>query len=224
MKKPSISINMFTEFSTSTDTRKLSIIKSQIKPSKFIIQRYASAKSSIKKYLKNVSDLNPIYEGIDKQINRQTTTNWQKNDRQVSIEALQKFVTLKIARALKGIKYEVIKPDVKLVNINDVDITVSPELIIKMFLDGKVVYGGIKIHIAKTKPFTSKQCSYAATVLCEYIKANVMKRGENVDPKLCLSIDVFGERIVPASEKYTEELNEIRELCLEVKKIWNKVA
>ncbi len=224
MSKPRLSLNQFTKFSIASEARKLSIIKDQLKPSKFMTQRYVSAKSSIRKFLIEGSDLNQIYEGIEKQIKRETKTDWQKNDRQVSIEALQKIVKIKVVRALKGIKFEVIKPEIKLIAINDVDITVSPELIIKMFVNGKIIYGGAKLHIAKTKPFTLKQCSYASTLLCEYIKTNIAKPGEIVDPKLCLFIDVFSERIVPASEEYVEELNEIRDLCLEVKKIWNKVA
>lgn len=110
MSKYHISINQLAEFVTASDAKKLTIVKNQLKPVKFLVPRYASAKGSIRKYLTNVNDLKPIYEGIKKQTDRQATTKWQLSDKQVSIEALEKFIELKVARALKGVKYQVIKP------------------------------------------------------------------------------------------------------------------
>lgn len=109
-------------------------------------------------------------------------------------------------------------------SIADVNVTVSPEIIIKVFIDDKIFYGGVKVHISKTKPFSIQQCSYSATVLAEYIKKNVAKENEMVDPQLCLSIDIFAGRIVAASEEYIEELKMVRQYCKEVKQIWDKVA
>jgi hypothetical protein len=56
------------------------------------------------------------------------------------------------------------------------------------------------------------------------MKTNVAKPSEIVDPKLCLCIDIFGERIVHASKEYIAELEEIRQFCEEIKEIWLKVA
>jgi hypothetical protein len=224
MKKPHISINQFAEFSAATEKRKQAIIKNQLKPVKFLVPAYASAKGSIRQYLKNVNDLSPIYEGLKKQLAREATTKWQAQDKRVSIEALQKFIELKIAKLFKGIKYEVVKPEIKLITMSDVDISISPEIIVRIFIDDKVIYGGVKVHISKTKPFTLKQCSYSATLLIEYIKNNIALKKEIVDPKLCFSVDVFSGRVVPASEQYIDQLKEIKSLLTQVKQIWEKVA
>jgi hypothetical protein len=174
----------------------------------------------MKKCLTVNGDLQPIYDGINVLMNRVPANKRQDDDRVASIEVLQRFVQMKLPDVLKTIKYTVIKPESKLLTIADVDIIVAPELIIKGELNGRTVIGGIKFHISKSKPFDYKQSLCVASIIHEYLKTKVAKDDEIVMPELCFSLDVFGERIVPAPTNTKKILTEVQDTCLSVKKTW----
>ncbi len=216
-----ISINQLAEFSAGTNSTKNRIIKQQMTPNRLLIPWYQSAKGSIKKYLKNVNDLTPLEEGLEKLRSKMPHTNRAKTDREVSIVAIEKLMQLNIQKLLKDIPYEIIKPEEKKINIRGVDISTSPEIIIKAQINGKTIYGGIKIHICKTKPFDNHQCQLVSAVLYEYIRKKICKKGEEAIPNLCLCIDIFGGRIVGTEKNNTPQLREINEICDEIQSIWS---
>ncbi len=218
-----ISINQFAEFSTATKAGKARIVKQQIKVDKRLIIWYQGAKGSIKRYLKDVNDLAPLQEEITRQQNKTVDTKHQRNDREVSILALQRMIEMNLSRLLGKVKYEVVKSEIKSININGVKITISPEVIIKVVIDGKVMYGGVKIHIGKTKPFNLEQCSYVAILLHDFL-LTIKNEGQEVLPQFCLCIDVFGNRIVSAKEIHHEESRKINVLCHEIIDLWDKAA
>jgi hypothetical protein len=215
-----ISVNQLAEFSASSDAAKARIVAQQVKPNGFLVPWYSSAKAAMRKYLINVRDTSPLQKAIEIQRKKVPATKRQKNEQTVSILALERFIEMKLHQLLKGIEYEIIKPERKAVIISDVNISVLPETVIRAKINGKIVLGGIKIHISKNKPFERKQCQYIAALVYQYIRENYAKSGEIVDPSLCISIDVFGDRIVSASKNRTTEIQEIKQICKEIKAKW----
>jgi hypothetical protein len=223
MNKPlRISVNQFATFMIASEKGKKSIVKQQLKPNPLLIPWYQSAKGSIKRYLANVKDTKPLIEGIDV-ISKKTPENKrQRSDKAVSIEALTKLIELKIAKHFKGIKYSLVKAQIKTVHIDGVEVSISPEGIFKIEMEGRIFWGAVKVHISKTKPFKSEQCRCVANLVFAYLKNNYAKRGETILPELCLCIDIFSERVVPALENDTITTKQIRSVCEELKKLWPK--
>lgn len=218
-----ISLNQFAEFSTATKAAKARIIKQQIKADKLLIPWYQGAKGSIKKYLKDVNDFAPIETELERQKTRSIETKRQRTDREVSIQALQRLIEMNLSRLFGNINYEVVKLEVKSIVVNGVQINISPEIVIKATIDGKVMYGGVKIHICKTKPFDLQQCNYVAILLHDFL-LKITGEDEHVLPQFCICIDVFGDRIVSAKEKHIKESREIRNICNEILEMWPKAA
>lgn len=220
MKKFYISLNQFAEFSSATEASKKRIIKQQLNPDKFLIPWYQLAKAAIKAFLSNVSDMAPIKKGIERLTVKVPTNGRQITDRKVSIEALNQITYLKFPDLLKDMKFEIVKPLKKAISINDLDIIIAPDVVLKGTLNGKKVYGAVKIHICKSKPFTHNQAEYVSALLYQYLKKEVMQHGEEVMPELCLCVDVFANRVSSHDKVHKSKITEIKSICHQIKTLW----
>ncbi|PWE00007.1 hypothetical protein [Marinilabilia rubra] len=220
MKECKISINQFANFSKSTKKGKKGIITRQLSPDLFRVPWYQLTKAKVKKSLEYKGDLQPIFDGINILKNRIPDTDRKKRDRQVSLEALERFVELQIPHYFKQLDFEVIKPKEKNLQFENVNFIISPDLVIKGNYKGKTIYGGVKIHISKSKPFDLQQSKLVSHLIYEYLKNEVAEHPSQVLPEFCLSIDVFGNRIVSADETDKTIEEEIKALCSEIKDLW----
>ena len=222
MNRYEISINQFADFSKATDNAKRRIISQQLEPNPFLVPWYQKTKSSLRKSFEQKGDLAPIYEGIQFLRQKKVTSQRQVTDRRVSIEALERFIAMKMPSILSDVDYEVIKPKKRTTTISDVEVIVAPDIVINGNIKGKDVLGGVKIHISKNKPFDLHQSKIVATTIHTYLLNEVAKDGVEVMPDLCLCLDIFGERIVSADNQNKELLKEIDNLCFEIKELYDK--
>lgn len=220
-EKVQISINQLADFFVGSEAAKMRIINQQKVPNPFRIAYYQLAKSRIRKALQENGDLNPVIEGIEELKRRKPTKKRQVSDRVVSIEALQRFLAIKLPKLLINTDYEIIKPKKKSIFINDVEIIVSPDVIIKGEADGHTFYGGFKIHISKSNVFNREQQSIVACSVYKYLIDEVAGKGEIVLPELCISLDVFGNGIVTTTSNLESALESIHLICEEIKQYWN---
>lgn len=219
-----LSLNQFAEYSGATVRGKVRIIKQQLNPNPFLIPWYQLSKARIRKSLELGGDLKPIYEGIEILLKRKPDNKRKQNDRQVSLESMQRFIEIKLPEILSKIDYEVIKPEKKTLNIGGVGIIVAPDLVIRGKLSERMVLGGIKIHISKNKPFDFRQSQFVAAIIKRYLEEEVAVNGDVVLPELCFSLDVFGERIVPAPSKAHIINHEIETICLSIIENWDEAS
>lgn len=217
-----ISLNQLADFSAGSEAVKKRIIGQQLKPNLFKVPRYQATKASIKKSISLKGSLDPIHETIKALEEKKTTTDWQLNDKKVSLEALQRFINIKVPSLIKKIDYAVFKPKKGTLEISDVDIIVSPEVVIKGKWQGQNILGGVKIHISKTKPFDLAQSKYVAAVIYKYLKDEVADKDDIVVPELCLCLDVFNGRLVPSPDLPEKFIADIKKLCGEIKLLWTK--
>ena len=220
MAKFYISINQLAEFSEATESSKKRIIKQQKTPSKFLIPWYQKAKGAIKKFFTDTKDYSPIENAIKELEAKVPINDRQRNDRTASIQALEVMKKIKLPKILSSLSYEVVTTDDKDIQINDVDVKIAPEIIIKARYKDEIIYGAVKIHICKGKPFNHVQCSYVAALLYRHLLKKVAKKDERVLPELCLCLDVFAERLVPAPENIAAVSSNIKVICGDIKRLW----
>jgi hypothetical protein len=215
-----ISVNQLAEFTKASAAGKARIVKQQIDVNKLRAFWYQLAKGRIKKYFYNVKDIEPILSGIKVLKSKQVSKKNQILDKNVSIEALERIIKLQIPELLKNIKYSIVKSEEKAVYVDGVSIHISPEIIIKAELNGKTCYGGVKLHVSKSKPFDPTQSSYVSLLLKKFIERHVANEPEIVIPELCFCLDVFSDRLTPApvdEQLYNEG---IKAFCAELRTIW----
>lgn len=222
MRGCNISINQLADFSNGTDAKKRSIIKQQKTPNSFKIAYYQLPKARIKKAMANKGNIQPVLDGINELKGRTPTKQRQINDRIVSLDAMQRFVSMQIPSLLKDYDYKVLKNiESKSTFIRGVEVIISPDLIIEIEINGKKYLGAIKTHISKGNAFDYKQQSYVASMLQKYLKTEIAKNGELVLPELCISIDVFGSGIVTSPEDISAKIRDIEVMCEEIRIMWD---
>lgn len=224
MSEYKISINQLANFSKSSEYKKRTIVKQQKNPPKVLVARYRLAKSRITKAIANYGNIQPILEGIEKLKNSNPEKDFGKNDKKVSIEAMERFIKMKLPDFLNNNVYEVLKsPKIKSFNVSEVEIIISADLIIKVFIDGQAFLGAVKLHISKGDSFDKEQSKYVTTCLYQYLDLLYENTGIIVLPDLCLSIDIFADSIVSAPKNIEKTLEEIETMCVEIKQIWPNV-
>lgn len=222
MKEVRISLNQLADFSKASEAKKRSIIKQQKTPNPFKIPWYQLTRSRIRQAIKRNGDLAPVIEGIKELLERKPEKPRQVNDRIVSIEALRRFVNIKLPSLLRDVPHEVVKRvDSKSIFVQGVEVIVSPDVIFRMKIDNQIYLGAVKVHISKGNVFDNKQSRYVSSTIYKYLKEVVAKKGEIVHKELCLSIDVFGERVIHAPRNLSKAINEIEVICEEVKSLWS---
>ncbi len=217
-----ISINQLADFSKGTEAKKKGIIKQQKSPNKLKVAWYQLAKARIKKSIAEKGDIQPILDGIEELKSRNLTKKRQINDRIVSLEAMERFIQMKLPTLFVNNEVTILKkPKIKSVIINGVEIIVSPDLIFKVNIDGTDYLGGVKIHISKHNLFDSRQQLYVSSAIHKYLDSVINDGNQVVLPELCLSIDVFRENITSAPQNVDLKIKDIEVICDEVKQLWS---
>lgn len=219
-----ISINQLVDFSKGSESKKKRIIRDQKKPDKFKISWYQTPRASIKKCLSNNGDRNYIIDGLERLKNKITDPDKprQLQNKSASIKAMQSFLRVEIPKILKNHKLTLIKkPKTKSFFVDGVEILVSPDLIFTMEYKGKVYMGGMKIHLSKGNIFEPRESKIVAAVIQSYLESISKEYKAEVLPELCMSLDVFDERIVSSPVEVEKYLDKIKFICNEVKRYWH---
>ncbi len=215
-----ISVNRIAEFPGATSKRKLKIIEEQKSPNKVKMFWYQLAKARIRKYFELKGDLQPLLDGIEQLKSRVPEKKNQKSDQMVSIEALQRFISMKKDNLLDGLEYEIYRPKEKHFTIYGLEIIVAPDIVFKAKIDNQIALGAIKFHISKSKPFDIHKSRRVSTTIHKYL-TSIAKENEIVIPELCICIDLFGERIVSAPDNLDVYSSELKLTCSEILNNWN---
>jgi hypothetical protein len=103
--------------------------------------------------------------------------------------------------------------------MNDVLVTISPDLIMKWEIDGIKYIGAVKFRLSQ-KPIEYSSGRNAAALLAHYLETSIAQSDEVVDNKHCLFVDVFAENVIPAPQDKSLSIKEISKACDEYSKLW----
>lgn len=223
MNNCEISVNQMAVFPGLTEAGKRRVIIQQLDPNRLKVARYQLSKSCFKKSIRKNGDLQPIYDGIKTLQDRQPSSKFQVQDRKVSIEALERFLSIQLPKIFLDVKFTILKPITKNIIISGVEVIVAPDVIVSGILSGKNIIGAVKFHISKNDPFDFNESKRVASTIHRYLHKEFHDDNYAILPELCCCIDVFSGRIVNASQLDRRTENEVDEICLEVKKVWDSI-
>lgn len=166
---PRVSINPLIEFMSASDRRKLSIVKNQKTPSTIRVAPYSIARAAIRNFVKEDFDYHRLIAAIEKLQKRDQSTQWRRQDTSNSIIALRHFMDMNFPTQLSRIKCTFAKSVIKDCYMNDVLITISPDLIMKWEIDGIKYVGAVKFRLSQ-KPIDYSSGRNAAALLAHYLE------------------------------------------------------
>lgn len=219
--QPRISVNKLGEYLVATPVRRRRIIKDQKRPSEVIVTRYRDAFEAMTAFLENGAiDDEIIYRALSNLTTKPVSTDFQEQDRNLSIEVLGKFLGLsdQFDFDRKQLRRGVNDPSQLL--ISNVSVSVRPDVIlIAPNISGKAKVGIIKLYLSKTFPLDDNSGVYIGALLQRYTSEFFRSDGV-IDHNLCRTIDVFAERIYYAPRAFRRRLNDIEAACEEINRAW----
>jgi hypothetical protein len=214
--KPRISVNKLAEYLYAKPARRRNILTELKNPQPFIVSRYADARTAITDYL-NSGDKS-IIENALKQLNqKETNSTFQVSDKKLSFEALKKVKVSAMLNTIIDMESTSISENT-LVEINGVDISVNPDLIIRHQKGQKNIIGGLKINIGKT-PMKNEAQQIVALLLEDFLQ-NKKSDDEIISHTICYSFDVFEDKLVPGSQSKKRRKDDVLAACSEILVLW----
>jgi hypothetical protein len=217
--KAKISANKLGEYIDSLPNRRRTIIRDQKYPKGYIVSRYSGAKKSIIDFfVKGKGDRKKIQSEIESLILKSyNNSKFKKQDNELSIKALEIFAKSNIpsVEAHETSKFE---SNLNKLQIEGVEVSVHPDILIKGSIRGKDFIGAIKVHISKGNPLNQSSGKYVAALIHNFLEKNNKTK---VKPDFCISLDIFTGQYFTATRSFKSLRKDIEAACAEIRLLWN---
>ncbi|GAB3953208.1 hypothetical protein GCM10028805_36410 [Spirosoma harenae] len=222
-KKPKISVNKLGEFVTATSIRQKSIVKDQSakRPPGIKAFRYTEARATCVRYFTESFDVSIIDKSIEDLKKKILKNKHDQNDQQASIESLNELKNIDLSH-FEGLSFSSFSGK-GIMDINGVDVSVQPDLILRGEYKKKKVIGAIKFHIKKTEILKPRSQAVIATILQQFIDKHVKAEEEKAVHNLMFSVDIFGGSIAAAPKSQAQILTNVDAACWLYKLIWHSL-
>ena len=223
-KKPRISVNKLAEYLEAASSRRKKIVFDAKYPQEFVTTRYKEAREHIKLYVSKTANEEEILAVIDGFNAAVADSDWQKQDNELSADVLGLMLDMDFG-SLNNFTITPFEADNDLLDIAGVDISVNPDLLIIREGVDETSVGAGKLHLSKTNQLSEESQKIVGVLLYRFAEDFIVPNIENglVNPKLCLSIDLFGQRIVCCPPSIKMRLRNIEDACQEIALWWSKL-
>ncbi len=219
--EPRISVNKLGEYLVAAPVRRRRIVTDQKRPSDFVVARYREATEAMTAFLESGAMDDAIIErAIDELASKPVSSDFQEQDRDLSIEALSSFLDMADNIVLEGLQCRRGENEPPRLSVAGVSVSVRPEIVlIGTNRSGATSVGLLKLYLVKTYPLTDEAGGYVGTVLHQYASDHLGSLG-GVDHRLCQTFDVFAQRVHTAPRSYRRRRNDIEAACQEIARAW----
>jgi hypothetical protein len=216
---PRISLNKLGEYLQATPIRRKSIVKDQKKPpGAGIVSRYGPVTVALREYFAypdrdfltgRITDLKADKSGSD----------WQKEDRHLSAQALERLVEMLDQVNLTGVKVVSFPTNTQLaLFVAGVKVSIRPDFLIVSEVDPAVAVGAMKLSHNKQNALQKSGCEYVATMLARFVRETFP--GAQVDLNKCLSLATPLKIVASAPKSYKARSEAIDAACEEIAGRW----
>ncbi|MDP2360629.1 MAG: hypothetical protein Q8O14_07735 [bacterium] len=221
---PRISVNKLGEYMVASAARRRGLVRDQKRPRDFIVARYSDAYTAIREFLvSGGADFSSLDRAISRLETASTTSEWQEQDRQLSIEAIEAFIDLSDSLDLANFRATATEGDAPQLTIAGVSVSVRPELLLQGTRpDGNSTAGAIKLCIAKNSPLGIDAGHYVATVVHQYL-TDCLRPAALLEPSACIVLDLFAREIYVAPRSFKRKRTDIEAACEEIARAWSAV-
>lgn len=218
-KDPRISLNKLGEYLEATAPRRRSILKDQKKPpGAGILAWYGPVNAALSEYFENPNQ-DFIKTRIEQLKADKSGTEWDRNNRTLSADALERMIDMLQQLDLQAVRIEPFSStNPYAILIAGVKVSVRPEFIVIRKSDD-VIVGALKISHTKQHSLSKSSCEYIATVLRRFLDS---LDDTAPDPKWCLSLSTPNKFVVCAPKAFKTREATIEVACEEIAAVWSK--
>jgi hypothetical protein len=216
---PRISLNKLGEYLQATPTRRKGIVKDQKKPpGAGIVTRYRPVAVALREYFAD-PDLDFLRRRIAMLRADNSGSDWQKEDRQLSAQALDRLLDMLEQIDLTGVKIIPFPADTQAaLFIAGVKVSIRPDFLIVSQADPQVAVGAMKLSHNKQNALQKNSCEYVATLLARFVRETF--QDAQIDLKMCLSLATPLKIVASAPKAYKATSEAIDAACEEIAGRW----
>lgn len=218
---PRISVNKLGEYLAVKAGRRRSILKDQKFPKDFLVPRYTEATAAMIRCVTEEDDGTLLSESISDLRGATPGTKWELGRTDSCIEALQSFEPILVRlnqQELEALS-DVSAQTGAILVINGLEISIRPEILVRR-TSTKPAVGYIKFYTVKGHQLDQDGRDYISTLIYQYA---LKEFGDEVDPKLCFLIDVFGQTISQPPKAFKQRMKDIEAACSEIVQLWSGI-
>jgi hypothetical protein len=227
---PEVSASLIAQYIRASPTRRKSIIRAAHFPKPPVIAQYDIAREGLVKFLtdetRNYKHLANVKDRLREREERPESSDWEKSDSRRSIEAIETFENSYNQLGFPKLQFS--SPGrLPLLDLWPTKIKVELDAIVrKPSKLGPGPFGGMILLFSKTRQAPEARIDQCRTIagliyiFCERYLAHLGTPNRS----LCLAVDIFAERAVPAPEGFVQKLDYIEDACEEIAARWDEVT
>ena len=220
---PRISVNKLGEYLVAKAGRRRRILEDAKRPPDFIAPRYRDFYETAPRFLASSPlDDNIVASAIDSIHSRPVGSEWDEQNKILNTDLLTNL--LDIPDLLDMERYTVTElPDASArMTIGEVEVSVRPEVRLRITQRGRELGGAIKLYTPKSFPLNQESGDYIATLVHRYSAQNDIGDHE-VDYRHCYVVDVPSREVFTAPRSYSRRMSDIEAACLEIAAVWPQI-
>ena len=224
INQPRISVNKLAEFITAKASRQRQILRDQKFPQDYKVTYYKEASEAISICICSNIENTAIIERTISNLEQQNSDKIGTQRRiAANIDALETFETMLDEIDFKGAIPSLGEHSPPRLMIQNVDVSIRPEIILKGFgKSGKLLAGALKLHFPRTFPLGTS-AGYVSALLQEYAKAYLSNDGEAFGP-YCFVIDIGSKTICAGVKATAARMRDIEAACRNIAGLWPTIT
>ena len=209
---------------TASIPRQRRIIRDQKYPPDYQVVYYREAQEAVASCIASDLENTQAVENQIQILNQQAPENVGAQRRIASnVDALEAFLGMLDDINLMGATPSLGANDAPKLRLQNVDISVRPEIILRSENRSGPIIGAMKIHFPKTNPLNELSAGYVSAVLQEWALANLS--AESVPQgQLCSIVDVGSQSFYEGVRATRRRLQDIQDACATIAALWPTIA
>jgi hypothetical protein len=200
------------------------ILRDQKYPADFQRLRYRDAEDEIRRALFS-SDVKAGLVDGGKRISAKTVgTKWAQQAQEGCLLAVEKFSDLFDSLDLDDVSFVRVGRSTLPQRIEGVSISTRPLALIRRQTRKGERFGAILFVMRKEEKLTPKGGKAIAELLRRALSVNGIYKPDQIDPKLCVVVDIFHNAVFEAPPRSKRVIEEIRAACREIVARWPFIA
>jgi hypothetical protein len=224
VNKPRISVNKLAEFIDAKAARQRQILRDQKFPTEFKGMYYKEASEAIAICIASSLENTSVIERTIAVLEQQNPDRIGTQRRiQANIDALETFEAMLDDIDLKGAQPSLGEHAPPKLNIQNVEVSVRPDIILKGTGKAKQPFiGALKFHFPRTFPLGTS-AGYVSTLLQEYAKTYLVNQGESYGP-YCPVLDIGSKTLHPGVKSVVAKMKDIQAACRNIIALWPTIT
>ncbi|MGR3484389.1 MAG: hypothetical protein ACU0BF_03530 [Paracoccaceae bacterium] len=209
---------------TASIPRQRRIIRDQKFPPDYLRTYYREAQEAVASSLASELDNLAVVERQIEILNQQEPGSVGTQRRLASnVDALEAFLDMVDDINLMGATPQLAPNDAPKLRLQNVDISVRPEVVLRV--EGRVgpQVGALKVHFPKTNSLNEVSAGYVSAVLQEWSEANLAGDASVYGP-LCMVVDVGGRSFYEGVRSTRRRMQDIRDACSTIAALWPTIT